>query len=103
MLKIAEKYLTKSMDYENDPDKLKVLRDKLFKLKSEMTRNIKKKKMMKGFLNKSDNFLSQEIEVVNDNLDTNIDLKIDELNERVNNDIINTSQMGIDNDSSHIE
>jgi len=68
-----------------------------------MTRNIKKKKMMKGFLDKRDNFLSQEIEVINDNLDTNIDVKIDELNDRVNNEIINTSKIGIDNDTSHIE
>lgn len=89
------------MDYESDPDKLKVLRDKLFKLRSEMTRNNKKKKMMKGFLNQRDNFLSQEIEVVKDNLDTTIDSKIDELNDRVNNDIMKNAKL--DNDCSNAE
>jgi len=90
------------MDYENDHDKLKVLRDKLFKLRSEMTRHLKKKNMMKGFLDKKDNFFSQEIEVVRHNLDTNIDTKIDQLNERVNKDIINNSKI-IENDASNTE
>lgn len=66
-----------------------------------MTRNNKKKKMMKGFLNQRDNFLSQEIEVVKDNLDTTLDSKIDELNDRVNNDIMKNAKL--DNDSSNIE
>lgn len=66
-----------------------------------MTRNNKKKKMMKGFLNQRDNFLSQEIEVVKDNLDTTLDSKIDELNDRVNNDIMKNAKL--DNDSSNAE
>jgi len=56
---------------------------------------------MKGFLNQKDNFLSQEIVVVKDNLDTTIDSKIDELNDRVNNDIMFKAK--IDNDSSNAE
>jgi len=58
--------------------------------------------MMKGFLDKKDNFFSQEIEVVRHNLDTNIDTKIDQLNERVNKDIINNSKV-IENDASNTE
>lgn len=57
---------------------------------------------MKGFLDKKDNFFSQEIEVVRHNLDTNIDTKIDQLNERVNKDIINNSKV-IENDASNTE
>lgn len=57
---------------------------------------------MKGFLDKKDNFFSQEIEVVRHNLDTNIDTKIDQLNERVNKDIINNSKV-IENDASNAE
>jgi len=67
-----------------------------------MTRHLKKKNMMKGFLDKKDNFFSQEIEVVRHNLDTNIDTKIDQLNERVNKDIINNSKV-IENDASNTE
>jgi len=67
-----------------------------------MTRHLKKKNMMKGFLDKKDNFFSQEIEVVRHNLDTNIDTKIDQLNERVNKDIINNSKV-IENDASNAE
>lgn len=58
--------------------------------------------MMKGFLDKKDSFFSQEIEVVRHNLDTNIDTKIDQLNERVNKDIINNSKI-IENDASNTE
>lgn len=57
---------------------------------------------MKGFLDKKDSFFSQEIEVVRHNLDTNIDTKIDQLNERVNKDIINNSKI-IENDASNTE
>jgi len=52
MLKIAEKYLKNSLENEKDPDKIKVLNDKIIKLNAEIQKNIKKRNMMKGFIDK---------------------------------------------------
>jgi len=79
MLRIAEKYLMKSMEHETDSDKIKVLRDKLFKLRAEIQRNTKKRKMIKV-----DKKCENEIKKIPES--DNIDDKINDLNQRVNTD-----------------
>jgi len=77
MYKTAERYLLKSMEHEVDPDKLKVLRDKLFKLRSEMNKNSRRRRMGNGRLMRMRG--GDGLETVKEDLDTSID----SLNKRV--------------------
>jgi len=97
MLRIAEKYLMKSMEHETDSDKIKVLRDKLFKLRAEIQRNTKKRKMMKSCLDKK---WQDDIQKIQES--DNIDEKINDLNQRVNidkNDRNSDKEIYLDDDN----
>jgi len=70
------------MEHETDSDKLKVLRDKLFKLRAEIQRNSKKRKMLKGFIDKSN--WDDDVKKISAN--ESVDEKILDLSQRVHND-----------------